>query len=153
MGDEEECHDIGAIQAHLDGPTEFALQARYRLAARESFIKWDCGERVQKGYLRNATAVPGPYKTGDIVSYSRRARKEENGIQWSGGCRIVGFEYDHNATNPNRDPYSAWVICDGIPVLVAVDKIRPCTAAELLACQFSQQTGRRVNFDGFRSCV
>jgi hypothetical protein len=77
MGDEEECHDIGAIQAHLDGPTEFALQARYRLAARESVIKWDCGERVQKGYLRNATAVPGPYKTGVVVSYSRRARKEE----------------------------------------------------------------------------
>ena len=85
FGDEEYCHDIGAIQAHLDGPTEFALQARYRLAARESFIKWECGERVQKGYLRNAAAVPGPYKTGDIVSYSRRARKEETGIQWSLG--------------------------------------------------------------------
>ena len=81
MGDEEECHDIGAIQAHLDGPTEFALQARYRLAARENFIKWDCGESLQKGYLRNATAVPGPYKTGDIISSSRRARKEETGIQ------------------------------------------------------------------------
>jgi hypothetical protein len=28
-GDEDERHDIGAIQAHLDGPTEFALQAKY----------------------------------------------------------------------------------------------------------------------------
>ncbi len=77
----------------------------------------------------------------DIISYSRRALKEETGIQWSVGSRIVGFEYDHNDTNPNRDPYSAWVICDGIPVLVAVDKIRPCTAAELLAYRFMHGEG------------
>ena len=49
MGDEAECHDIGAIQAHVDGPTEFALQARYRLAAREAFIKWDCVETTVAG--------------------------------------------------------------------------------------------------------
>ena len=33
------------------------------------------------------------------------------------------------------------MICDGIPVLVAVDKIRPCTAAELLAYQFMHGEG------------
>ena len=30
MGDEEECHDIGAIQGRVDGSTEFALQAKAR---------------------------------------------------------------------------------------------------------------------------
>jgi len=97
-------------------------------------VKWDCGSRVQRGILKNAVPVPGLYKVGDIVSYCRRARKEESGIQWSVGSRIVGFETDPN--HPNRSPASCWVICDGLSVLVATDKIRPCTAAELLAYQF-----------------
>ena len=136
MGDEEERHDIGAIQAHVDGPTEFAIQSKYRLEAREAFIKWDCGSRIQRGYLRNAAPVPGPYKVGDIVSYCRRARLGESGIQWSVGSRIVGFEHDPNY--PDRDPVNGWVICDGLPVLVSLDKIRPCTAAELLAYHYMQ---------------
>ena len=52
QGDEAEFADIGAIQAHVDGPTEFGLQSRYRLKAREAFIKWDIGERMQKAILR-----------------------------------------------------------------------------------------------------
>ena len=28
LGDEEECHDIGAIQAHVDGPTQCGLQSK-----------------------------------------------------------------------------------------------------------------------------
>ena len=32
--DEDEFADIGAIQAHADGPTTFALQAKYRLEAQ-----------------------------------------------------------------------------------------------------------------------
>ena len=119
FGDEDERHDIGAIQAHHDGPTEFALQSKYRLEAREAFIKWDCGARIQRGYLRNAAPVPGPYKVGDIVSYCRRARAGETGIQWSVGSRIVGFEPD--ADDPNKDPSTARVICDGLPVCVATE--------------------------------
>ena len=136
MGDEEENNDIGAIQGHVDGSTEFALQAKARLEARQAFIKWDCGERVQRAYLRNAAPVPGPYKVGDIVSYSRRARAGESGIQWSVGSRIVGFETDSNY--PDKAPSTAWVICDGLSVCVATDKIRPCTSAELLAFQYMQ---------------
>ena len=33
QGDEEEFADIGAIQSHIDGPTAFALQNRYRQKA------------------------------------------------------------------------------------------------------------------------
>ena len=137
FGDEEEREDIGAIQAHVDGPTEFALQSKYRLKARNAFVKWDCLARTARAYLRNAVPVPGPYKTGDIVSYCRRPRAGEgSGIQWSVGSRIVGFESDPNY--PDKEPSNAWVICDGLSVLVALDKIRPCTAAELLAYQFLQ---------------
>ena len=134
LGDEEECFDIGALQGFQDGPTAFAIQSKYRQEAREAFVKWDCGSRAQRGILKNAVPVPGPYKVGDIVSYCRRARKEESGIQWNVGSRIVGFETDPN--HPNRSPASCWVICDGLSVLVATDKVRPCTAAELLAYQF-----------------
>ena len=35
QGDEAEAHDIGATQAHVDGPTAFALQSKYREAARK----------------------------------------------------------------------------------------------------------------------
>ena len=111
------------------------MQGKYRQASRESFIKWDCGTRVQKAYLRNAVPVPGPYKEGDIISYCRR-NNIGNTIQWSIGCKIVGFERDPNY--PDKDPNNAWVICDGISVLVALDKIRPCAAAELLAYQAMQ---------------
>ena len=128
LGDEDERMDIGAIQAHVDGPTSFALQSEYRLQARKAFVQWDCGRRVQRGILRNAAPVPGPYKVGDIVSYRRQPRSTETGTQWSVGSRIIGFEVDHR--NPNKTPETAWVICNGLPVCVATDKIRPCTAAE-----------------------
>ena len=55
-------------KVHVDGPTEFALQGQYRLKSREAFVKLDCGDRVQRAYLRNAVPVPGPYKVGDIIS-------------------------------------------------------------------------------------
>ena len=44
MGDEDECLDVGALQAYADGPTTFGVQSRYRAKAREAFVRWDCGE-------------------------------------------------------------------------------------------------------------
>ena len=29
MGDEDECLDVGALQAYADGPTTFGVQSRY----------------------------------------------------------------------------------------------------------------------------
>ena len=131
LTDESERHDVVTLQAHVDGPTAFVEQSRYRTKARKAFIEWDCGHRVQRGILRNAAPVPGPYKVGDIVSYCRKARLGESGLQWSVGSRIVGLEVDPN--EPHKEPSTAWLICDGLPVCVATDKLRPCAAAELLA--------------------
>ena len=66
---------------------------------------------------------------------------QESGIQWSVGSRIVGLEYDKNAEDGANAPYAAWVICEGLSVLASLDKIRPCTAAELLASQFMHGGG------------
>ena len=145
MSDKAESHDIGAIQAHVDGPTEFAIQSAYRLEARQAFVKWDCSSRVQRAVLRNAAPVNGPYKVGDIVSCCRRPRKEEVGIQWSVGSRIVGCEVDPK--KHDQAPAVARVVCDGLPVCIATDKLRPCTSAELLAYQYMQDQGIQNLFD------
>ena len=84
--------------------------------------------------MRNAAPIPGPYAVGDIVSYCRRPRANETGIQWSVGSRIVGFETDPE--KPDEAPHVCWVICDGVPVCVDTDKIRPCPSAELLAYHY-----------------
>ena len=57
------------------------------------------------------------------------------------GSRIVGFETDPHYTY--KDPSNAWVICDGLPVLIATDKLRPCTAAELLAYTYMNDQVRQ----------
>ena len=53
-------------------------------------------------------------------------RKDDQ--DWSPACRLVGF--DGNKT--------AWLICAGVPVCAAVDRLRPATSAEALAMQFAQ---------------
>ena len=62
MGDEDECLDVSALQAHADGPTTFGIQSRYRAKALEAFVRWDCGERVRRATLRKAAPVAGSYQ-------------------------------------------------------------------------------------------
>ena len=131
MGDEDECLDVGALQAHADGPTTFGVQSRYRARAREAFVRWDCGGRVRRSALRKAGRVVGSYQIGDIVSYCREAPAGEHGLQWSVGRR---GKNSHGETQSR----TCWVICDSLPVCVAVDRLRPCTPAELLALLYTQ---------------
>ena len=46
MGDEDECLDVGALQAHADGPTTFVVQSCYRAKAREAFVRWGAREKL-----------------------------------------------------------------------------------------------------------
>ena len=102
MRDEDECLDVGALQAHADGPTTFGVQSRYRGNAREAFVRWDCGERVRRAAVRKAAPVVGSYQVRDIVSYCREARAGEHGMQWSVGSRMIGFEKDNNSLARNH---------------------------------------------------
>ena len=69
MGDEDECFDVGAMQAE---------QSWYRSEARAAFVRWECGQRVRRAVLRKAALVTGPYQVGD-----REARTGEHRLQWS----------------------------------------------------------------------
>ena len=124
-GDEGEYFDIGVLQEYADGPT--GVPSQYRTEAREAFVRWDCGQRVRHVALREAAPVIGPYQVGDVVSYCREARTGEHGFQWSVGCRLIGFEKDKDGLGEGL-PRTCWVICD----CVAVDRLRPCSAAEPL---------------------
>ena len=137
MGDEDQCLDVGALQAHADGPTTFGVQPRYPGIGREAFVRWDCGERVRRAALRKPAPVVGSHQVGDIVSYCREARAGEHGLQWSVGSRLIGFEKDRNSLGETQ-PHTCWIICDSVPVWVSVDRLRPCTSAELFAFHYTQ---------------
>ena len=130
MGEEDECLDVYAWQAHADGPRTFGAQTRCRAKEREAFVRWDCGERVRRADLRKAALVVGSYQVGDVVSYCREARSGEHGLQWSVGSRLIGFEKDRNSLG-EAQPRNCWAICDSVPVCVAADRLRPCTSPEL----------------------
>ena len=102
QGDEDEFADVGTIQGQVDGFTAFGHNASYRASARKAFVKYDCGLRVSKAFLRKAAPVPGNYQVGDLVSFCREPRKGEAG-------RLIGFE----------GARTCWIICDGLPVCVA----------------------------------
>ena len=136
-GDEDECLEVSALQAHADGPTTFGVQSRYRAKAREAFVRWDCGERVRRAALRKAAPVVGSYQVGDTVSYCTEPRAGEHGLQWSVGSRLIGFEEDKNSLGETQ-PRTCRIICDSLPFSVAVDRLRPRTPAELLAFHCTQ---------------
>ena len=77
-GDEDECLDVSALQAHADGPTTFGVQSRYRAKAREAFVRWDCGERVRRRERPHPWLDPTKLET-----QSRIAEKHE---QVNMGC-------------------------------------------------------------------
>ena len=75
--------------------------------------------------LRKAAPVVGPYSVGDVVCFRKRPTEGDVSAKWSTGSRIVGF-----------DGKNVWVITEGVPVCVATDRLRPCTAAEALAYEY-----------------
>ena len=118
----------------LDPETEFALKSKYKLTARKGYVKDDCSKRSAKALLRRSGPIPGPYRAGDVVCFRRHQRRASDKAAeleqanyeathvWSTPARIIGF-----------GGQTVWVLCEGITVATAMDKLRPCTAAEILA--------------------
>ena len=132
---EDECLDVGVLQARADGLTTFGVQSHYR----EKHVK-----RSYDGIVANGSDAPlcerphlwlDPTKV-EILFRIAEARAGEHGLQWGVGSRLTGFEKDRNSLGETQ-PRTCWVICDPVPVCVAVDRLRPCTPAELLVLHFT----------------
>ena len=50
---------------------------------------------------------------------------------------MIGFEKDKNSLGETQS-CTCWVICDSVPICVAVDRLRPGKPAELLAFHHTQ---------------
>ena len=121
--DEDEFADLGVVSERMDPESAFQRQTELRLACKKAFAENDCSKRVAKNILSKAAPVQMDYSVGDLVSFKRKQGAHTQDQLWSTPTRIIGFDGDK----------VAWGLCEGVPVCVATDKIRPCTAPEILA--------------------
>ena len=116
----------------FDGETPFVMRARFRLSAQKGYVKQDCSTRAAKAMLHKAA------QAGDMACFRREQgfrddtsairhslRNQEPSTVSSTPSWIIGFEGE-----------TVWCLSEGVPVTIAMDTVRPCTAAEILACQF-----------------
>ena len=79
---------------------------------------------LQTVQLRRAEPLKGNYSEGDLVMYRKDQDADVPGKEWLGPARIIGF--DEKTVN---------VIHGTVPVTTSLHKLRPCSAAEMLAYQ------------------
>ena len=119
--DEDEWNLTGAISAEVDVDEQVHQEQRYRQSAKVAFTQEDCSRRVKRALLRNTpTHGNRTYKPGDFVSFRRNDGKYDDDYHWSSACRVIGPDGDENY----------WVMCEGVPILVARDMMRPIDTSE-----------------------
>ena len=106
-------------------------------------------KRSYDGIVANGSDAPlcerphtwlDPTKLEALFRIAREARAGEHGLQWSVGSGLIGFNEDRNSHGETQSR-TCWVICDSMPVCVVVDRLCPCTSAELLAFHHTQTKG------------
>ena len=133
--DEQEYSDMGVIQSKFDPDSIFAETMAARVAARKASVKEDCSRRVSRAILRKAAPLPGKYNVGDLVVF-RREQGNDGTQRWSTASRVIGHD----------GPKTIWVVNEGVPVCVSVDRLRPCTPPESLAYLHTNGPGPRPVF-------
>ena len=126
-GDNEQAHQLNAMEERLDPTTVFAQRMEYRHEAKKAFVHEDSSKKVAAAMLRKATPLVGDYRVGDLISFQRE--QGSDGIprkRWSPASRIIGFEGDK----------VCWVLCHSVPFCLATDRIRPANESEVLAYQY-----------------
>ena len=68
------------------------------------------------------------YTVGDLIAFKRKQGATTPEQLWSPATRIIGFD----------GPEVVWGLCEGAPVCVAIDKIRPSTPAETMAYLYTK---------------
>ena len=73
-----------------------------------------------------------------LETLSRIAEKHEQANMECNGALDLDYRFREGQQQPRSQPRTCWKICDSVPVCVAVDRLRPCTSAELLAFHYTQ---------------
>ena len=97
---------------------KFMMQLLIRQTAKEAFMQADSSQKIRKAMLRKAVPVRGPYRTGDLVCFSKKGK-------WYGPARVLGHE----------GKSSLWLIHSGVSVLVAETSCRPASTEEIYKTQ------------------
>ena len=84
----------------------------------------DSSKKMPKALLRKADPKTRRYQVGDLISFQREQKADTRMERWSPPSRIIGFE---------RGGKVAWVICEGIPFAISIDRIQPANSAQTLA--------------------
>ena len=112
MTDLEEAGNVGVLEDSLDPSARFHLNHAACMAAQKAFVHLD---------LRNAAVQDKTFNVGDLVVYRRD--NQVGGTIWSTASRIIG-----------KDPHRGlWLLHEGVPVLVAENKVRSADESETLA--------------------
>ena len=135
QGDDANFHDLDTLEERVDPTTEFGERMRIRHIAKKAYVQIDSGRRVAKARLRKAATRSGKYRVGDLITYQRDQRSDgsaetKNYMRWSPASRIIGFE------GRGDQKKVCWVLCEGIPVCLAVKRIRPANNDQLLAYHY-----------------
>ncbi len=135
--DEDEHAHLGVVSERIDPESAFQRKIELRLACKKAFAENDCSKRIASNILRKAAPIPMDYSVGDLVSFKRKQGARTQDELWSTPTRLIGFDGEK----------IAWGLCEGVPVCVATDKIRPCTAAESMAYLYLHQHNPRVDYN------
>lgn len=109
----------GLVDAEEKTPQEqFMLQLLMRQTAKEMFAQVDSSQRIRKALLRKAVPIRGPYRTGDLVCFSKQGK-------WFGPARVLTTE----------GKSSLWLVHAGVTILVAETSCRPASTQEILRKQ------------------
>ena len=93
----------------------FMKQLLVRQWAKEAFVQVDTSQKIRKAMLRRTTPMRGPYRTGDLICFSKKG-------QWFGPARVLGYEGNS----------SLWVVHSGVTILISEVACRPATTEEAL---------------------
>ena len=117
---EDEFANLGVISEEIDPYAAFARLTQIGQACRRAFAAEDCSLRVQRQMITKSAPLRGKYSVGDLVELKRVQGAKTAEAKWSPATRIIGFDGEN----------VIWGLCNGVPVCVATDKVRPCTPAK-----------------------
>ena len=93
----------------------FMKQLLIRQSAKEAFMQVDTSQKIRKALLRKSVPMRGPYRTGDLVCFSKKGK-------WYGPARVLS----------NEGRSSLWLIHAGVTTLVPEVSCRPASTEEIM---------------------